>query len=100
MRDDTHFDLFWQIVTHVQKKYDTNAPELPCRRKDPTGFETGSSHVEYSCTVQDVNRPIYFECIDCIVSCIHDRFNQPGYIQLLKLENVLVKAAKNLCAIK
>ena len=26
----------------------------------------------------------------------HDRFNQPGYIQLLKLENILVKAAKNL----
>lgn len=43
-----------------------------------------------------VYRPIYFECIDYIVSCICDHFNQPRYIQLVKLVNVLVKAAKNL----
>ena len=94
--DDTSFDLFWQFVIEIQEKYDINAPELPCRRKVPACFEIGSSHAEYPCTVQDVYRPIYFECIDHIISCIRDRFNQPGYIQLLKLKNVLVKAAKNL----
>ena len=91
MRDDTHFDLFWQFVTQVQEKYDISTPVLPHIRKVPASFEIGSSHVEHPCTVQDVYRPIYFECIDYIVSCIHDRFNQPGYIQLLKLENILVK---------
>ena len=94
--DDACFDLFWQFVIQIQEKYDINAPELPRIRKIPAHFEIGSSHVEYPCRVQDVYYPIYFECIDHIVSCIHDRFNQPGYIQLLKLENVLVKAAKNL----
>ena len=96
IRDDTHFDLFWQFVIQIQEKYDINAPELPRKRKAPARFEIGSSHVEHSCTVQDVYRPIYFECVDYVVSCICDRFNQPGYIKLLKLENVLLKAAKNL----
>ena len=51
------------------------------------------SNVEYPYRVEDVYHP---KSIDHIVSCIHDRFNQPGYIQLLKLENVLVKAVKTL----
>ena len=97
IRDDTHFDLFWQFVIQTQEKYDINAPELPRKRKAPARFEIGSSRVEHSCcTVKDVYRPIYFECVDYVVSCIRDRFNQPGYIKLLKLENVLLKAAKNL----
>ena len=96
IRDDTHFDLFWQFGIQIQEKYNINAPELPRKRKAPAYFEIGSSRVEHSCTVQDVYRPIYFECVDYVVSCIRDRFNQPGYIKLLKLENVLLKAAKNL----
>lgn len=94
--DDPHFDLFWQSVIQIQEKYDINAPELPRKRKVPSRFEIGSSQVEHSYTVLDVYRPTYFECIDYIVSCIQDRFNQPGYIKLLKLENVLLKAAKDL----
>ena len=39
MRDDTHFDLFWQFVTQVQEKYDINTPKLPRRRKFPARFE-------------------------------------------------------------
>ena len=54
IRDDTHFDLFWQFVIQTQEKYDINAPELPCKRKVPARFEIGSSRVEHSCTVQNV----------------------------------------------
>ena len=96
IRDDTHFDIFWQFVLQFQQKYDINTPELPQKRKAPARFEIGSSQVEHSCTVKDLYRPTYYECVDYIISCFRDRFNQPGYIKLLKLENVLLKSAKNL----
>ena len=96
IHDNTHFDLFWQFVIQIQEKFDISAPELPRNRKAPAQLQIGSSEGDHPCTVQDVYRPIYFECIDFIVSSIHDRFNQPGYIKLVKLENVLLKASKNL----
>ena len=57
MRDDSHFDLFWQFVTQVQERNDISTPELPRRRKVPARFEIGSSHVEHPCTVQDMYHP-------------------------------------------
>ena len=62
------------------------------KEKLPLGF----SEEEHLQTVQDVHQPIYFESVDFIVSSIQDCFNQPGYIKLVKLENVLLKASKNL----
>jgi hypothetical protein len=44
--------------------------------------------------VEDVYRPIYFECLDFVVTCIWDRFNQPGYAVLKQLEDTLLKAVK------
>ena len=37
----------------------------------------------------------YFECLDMIVACICDRFNQPGYGVLKNLEDLLLKVTRN-----
>ena len=39
-------------------------------------------------------RQYYFEAIDAVISCIKDRFNQPGYITYKSSEEFLLKAAK------
>jgi len=93
IHDNTHFDLFWKSVIQIQAKFAISAPQLPHKRKTPAKFQVGSSQ---GSTVQDVHQPNYFECIDYIVSSICDCFNQPGYIKLVKLENILLKASKNL----
>ena len=43
----------------------------------------------------DLYRPMYFDCVDHIVNCIHMRFYQPGYGVLMRLENLLLNAAKD-----
>ena len=40
-------------------------------------------------------RQHYFECLDLIVNCIKDQFDQPGYRVLKNLEDLLLKAARN-----
>ncbi len=40
-------------------------------------------------------RQNFFECLDTIVSCIRDRFDQPGYRVLKNLEDLILKAVRN-----
>ena len=47
--------------------------------------------------MEDVYHLIYFECLNLVVSCIRDRFNQPGYAVLRQLEDLLLKAVKGEC---
>ena len=37
----------------------------------------------------------YFECLDMCVSCTKERFNQPSYMVLKNVEDLLLKAANN-----
>jgi len=94
IRDNTHFDLFWQFAVRIQEKFGVSTSELPRKRKAPAWFQIEGDYP--TSTVQDVYQLVYYECIDYIVSCICDRFNQPGYIKLVKLENVLLNASRNL----
>ena len=45
-------------------------------------------------TVKDLYCQYYFEAIDAVISCIKDRFDQPGYITYKSSEELLLKAAK------
>ena len=45
-------------------------------------------HLESS---KDFYRQQYFECLDFIVNCIQDRFNQAGYKVLKNLTNAMSK---------
>ena len=73
-------------MLRLQKQYGVHDPELPQKRKAPTHYKVGARLGPHSCTVVDVHPLVYFECLDHVVSCIQDRFNQPGYAVLRQLE--------------
>ena len=79
----------------LQTERGVNEPALPRKRKAPTRYEVGSSVGHHPGTPKEYFRQHYLECLDTVVSCIRDRFNQPGYTVLKNLEDLLLKAARN-----
>ena len=94
IRTDEAFHLLWQNILKLQKHHGVHEPELPRKRKVPARYEIGTGEGQHSDTVEDVYRPVYFECLDFVVTYIRDRFNQPGYAVLKQLEDTLLKAVK------
>ena len=72
----------------------TNSDEavLPRKRKR---FEVGEGECSHSSTVEDYFRGLYCEALDLAITCIQDRFSQPGYKLYHNLEELLVRAAHN-----
>ncbi len=73
----TEFDLFWEKLL---KKAQSEEPQLPHRRRVPRCLDDGnsSSHF-YHESPKAYYRQVYYEAIDNTISCLSDRFNQPGY---------------------
>ena len=69
-------------------------PSLPKKRKVPSHLEVGSSTGYYHSTPKELYHQQYFEYLGLITTAIKERFNQPGYAVLLKLESLLLKAAQ------
>ena len=67
------------------------------KRKVPARYQVGTGEGQHPSKEEDVYRPIYFECLDLVVSCIRDRFNQSGYAVLRQLEDLLLKTVKGEC---
>ena len=95
IREEDAFDLFWQNVLLLQESTEVHGPSLPRKRRAPARFEEGSSLGYQPTTPKDFYHQQYFECLDMCISCIKDRFNQPGYAALKNLEDLLIKAANN-----
>ena len=93
LRSDDNFLLFWTKVKKMASDLEVNNPVLPRQRKRPRRYEDGSAEGAFPDKVEDLYRVVYFEAIDLIVNCIKDRFDQPGYQQYRKLEELLVNAA-------
>ena len=93
LRSDDNFLLFWTKVKKMAIDVEVNNPVLPRQRKRPRRYEDGSEEGAFPDKVEDLYRVVYFEAIDLIVNCIKDRFDQPGYQQYRKLEELLVNAA-------
>ena len=93
MRSDECYDLFWKEVALLADQFDVEEPQLPRRRRHPKRYNDGLSghHPE---TVKDLYCQYYFEAIDAVISCIKDRFDQPGYITYKSNKELLLKAAK------
>ena len=94
IRDEESFELLWKSVILLQESNDINEAELPRKRKAPARFQAGSRGY-HSHTPKDLYRPMYLECVDHIVNCVRMHFDQPGYAVLMRLENLLLNAAKN-----
>ena len=92
LRSDNAFDLFWQKVNNKADELEISEPRLPRRRKLPRRLDDGLSDAEFHATPKSYYRQQYFEALDLIVSCIDDRFDQPGYRIYRSLETLLAKA--------
>ena len=55
---------------------------------------------EYANDVISDYRRIYFESLDCVINAIEDRFDQENFRTYVKLENLLLKAAKGIIFIQ
>ncbi len=70
MRSDEQFDLFWANVNKKTAALEIPEPTLPRKRKHPARYQIGDACPEYSDSVKNYYRSIYFQSIDAIVSCI------------------------------
>lgn len=95
MRDDASFERFWTKTTSFAEELGIEEPQLPRRRKVPRRLESGNAEPEFPTSVASHYRRMYFEGLDLIVSCIKDRFDQPGYRIYTELECLILKAAQS-----
>ena len=86
LRNNDSFDLYWKRRTVAATNVDINEPILPRCRKAPHRIDEGSTPTFHE-TVKDHYRVVYFEALDLIISCIENRFNQPGYKTYVKSTN-------------
>ena len=94
IRDDANFDMFWTKAKSFAEELGIEEPQLPRRRKVPRSLEPGSAEPEFPTSAISHYRRLYFEGLDLIVSCIKDRFDQPGYKIYTQLECLALKAAQ------
>ena len=104
MRNEEHFNLFFQTVKVKAVKFDVESPCLPRKRRRPQYSmlqfvhgheETSNKTGAYNpATVEDHFRQIYHDALDTIIAAISDRFEQPSFQFFLSIEQLLLKAIK------
>lgn len=91
VRTDDSFDLFWQKLNSKASELDISEPELPRCHSLPRRFDDGLSAGEFHDDPKSFYKQQYYKAL---VSCIGDRFNQPGYRIYTSLQSLLSKACK------
>ena len=51
LRNDTHYDLFWQKVIGMAEENNVENPKLPRNRKRPARYEDGNAAAEFHRTI-------------------------------------------------
>lgn len=96
LRKDEEFSTFWKEVMKKQSKVDVTEPALPRRRKAPSRLEVGTGTPHFPANVEQYYKALYFEALDLLISCIKDRFDQPGYRVYCNLEALILNAANGI----
>ena len=94
LRSDDQYNLFWTNVIQKSEQLGVDEPRLPRKRKTPRRFDDGRSAGDFASTPKTHYKVIYFEALDLIISCIKDRFDQPGFHIYQSLETLLIKSSK------
>ena len=94
IRDAEQFDLFWQLIAKKASSFDVSKPTLPRKRKAPQRYEIGAGQSHFPEGVEEYYRQIYFEVLDLAITCVKERFNQPGYCTYQVTESLLLKAVR------
>ena len=74
MREEAGFHMFFEKVRTSRQKLEVNDPKLPKKRKVPSCYEHGEAPAEFVSTVEEHYRQIFYQTIDMVTNCIHDRF--------------------------
>lgn len=91
-----NFGMFWEKVTADAQTLNVGEPDKPRPRTCPRRLDIGNASTAFHPeTAEDHFRVIYVEAVDSITSCITDRFDQPGYQQYRKLQDLLLNAINN-----
>ena len=94
IRDAEQFDLFWQLIAKKASSFDVSKPTLPRKWKAPQRYEIGAGQSHFPEGVEEYYRQIYFEVLDLAITCVKERFNQPGYCTYQVTESLLLKAVR------
>ena len=96
LREYTHACSFWELVISKAAKLDVSEPCLPRKRRRPARYEGGEAAAEFCHSPEHYYRvAVYNTTIDLIVTCLEDRFDQPGYRMYSNMEQLLLKASQN-----
>ena len=79
LQTEEWFSLFWKKVEGIAKSVTVAEPQLPRRRRLPTRYDDGKAKYEFHDYPMLYYRQLCYEAIDSTVSCLKDRFEQPGY---------------------
>ena len=93
IRNDESDELFWGKVLKCANSLDADEAQLPRKRKTPRRYDDGESSGGFADSPKSYYREVYYEVTDCIVNCLKNRFDQPGYKIYSQLEEVLIKAS-------
>ena len=88
--------LFWKLSLQKQQELEVSPPTLPRQRKRPShpeSAEAGSTSYTFE-SPTTYYKQMYYECLDVAMTTIKDRFDQRDFRTYIKLEQLLVKAAR------
>ena len=81
-------------MSSTAESLDVEEPQLPRCRKVPKRIDDDTSAGDFHSTPKEYYHQHYYQAIDMIVTCITDRFDQPGYKVYSEVEQLLLKACK------
>uniref|UniRef100_H3B5T8 TTF-type domain-containing protein n=1 Tax=Latimeria chalumnae TaxID=7897 RepID=H3B5T8_LATCH len=93
LSSEAEFKKFGIQVQEMASNQDVDEPQLPRKRKAPSRLEDGTS-AAFPSSVEDHYRKIYETGFNIVMSCIKERFEQPGFQTYAKLEQLILKTVK------
>lgn len=92
-RTDEAFENFYSsVLREAQGHEEIEEPVLPRKRKVPRRLDDGAAGHVYE-SPKDYFQPQYFDVIDKIMVELDDRFNQPSFRLVQKIEEMFITAA-------
>ena len=93
MRCESKFAEIFADVIKEATELDIGQPQLPRTRRVSRRIDSDSEAVQFTSADQFYRRH-YFDLIDCTVSAVERRFDQPGMELAVSMEDLLLRAAK------
>ena len=91
MKTEDKFRSFWLSAIKTAEELGVGEPTLPRKRKAPQRFESDNPASNLPTTIDEYYCGIYLQSLDRIITCIQERFDQPGYRVYTNLQDLLLK---------